>query len=468
MPSDLWEERRGVLTSILDFKRPLKASDFNRFDIYAPRIKALVDNCPEMRAAPSGDLLRALNLYRPSNLLLPNLQHIEYGYLLAGVGDIFWQLFLSTKLRCLNIASDSDETIGSALTHLQHISPPLRTLSVQLQFRAQALSTFAALSEVLPCLTALKTFRLSNHRPLPMAFLAQLASLPCLENLHLWPAYIDIFLFTPTSLASRDRIIFRNLDRFTIRGSSISACTDFVRYSRFPRATRAILDICSRSEDDLDPLPYFEALQDSYTSHTVVAEVSFDDDGFSEDWVAPAMITLDSLRPLFAFCNLQILRVMTPCTLGLDDGALKEIATSWPHLTKLCLMNSLQNPDSCSDITLHGLAHLVRHCPKLQELELLVDASQTDIRMDQRPCGAMFNGKLTFLSLGTSRPGDPTKVALFLSLLFHKLKYILTEHEEGSPDFERWMEAERCLPIFAAVRPEQLVATAQVPDESHT
>jgi len=92
-----------------------------------------------------------------------------------------------------------------------------------------------------------------------------------------------------------------------------------------------------------------------------------------------------------------------------------------------------------------------------------MNAVTTDIS-SQRPGGGIRRPKMTSLSVGDSRIGDPLAVAAFLSDIFPRLLSVDAFNHLGgrrrpipaASDHEgRWKEVERLLPAFSKVRAQE-------------
>ncbi|KAG1846727.1 hypothetical protein F4604DRAFT_1547496, partial [Suillus subluteus] len=74
--------------------------------------------------------------------------------------------------------------------------------------------------------------------------------------------------------------------------------------------------------------------------------------------------------------------------------------------------------------TFHGLIGLLRLCPALTSLSLVIDATELDGIDLKCPGGGLCNKHLNFLALGASPMRFPVKVAVILSGLFPRLEKV--------------------------------------------
>jgi hypothetical protein len=130
--------------------------------------------------------------------------------------------------------------------------------------------------------------------------------------------------------------------------------------------------------------------------------------------VPAKQITFDTLRPVLSFPNLTTFELMHTYPVNITPEEIEELASRWPSLEHLCLN---EEPLVMHDFTLdlQSLIPFARHCPKLLQLGLFMDASATKIHPMQE-----LNPftSLEFLCVGTSLAGDRCAVAAFLSCLF--------------------------------------------------
>ncbi|KAH9929299.1 hypothetical protein B0H21DRAFT_886000 [Amylocystis lapponica] len=107
-----------------------------------------------------------------------------------------------------------------------------------------------------------------------------------------------------------------------------------------------------------------------------------------------------------------------------------------------------------SSITLEGLVHLVRHCPRLSILVLALDASVIP-DSDQRPGGGFVNDRITTIWVRDSPLKDPIAVAAFLSDLFPNLTMISTTASDDAGNIDKWKTVENALGTLAMVRQQE-------------
>ncbi|OAX37481.1 hypothetical protein K503DRAFT_742642 [Rhizopogon vinicolor AM-OR11-026] len=124
-------------------------------------------------------------------------------------------------------------------------------------------------------------------------------------------------------------------------------------------------------------------------------------------------ITFDALRPVLSFQRLTTFMVTHKYPVNITLEEIEELASRWPTLESLSLN---EEPLVMDDFTLdlRALVPFARHCPKLRQLGLFMDATtaETHPTTELRPFTA-----LRTLSVGASLARDPGTVAVFLSQL---------------------------------------------------
>lgn len=165
-------------------------------------------------------------------------------------------------------------------------------------------------------------------------------------------------------------------------------------------------------------------------------------------------ITSSILKPLLRLKNLQVVSISVSCVYTIDDSFIRDLASSWPHLSKLCLLPSdpIGYHHNHPKVTASGLIPLVIHCPELCELYISFDATKINIP----ECERLSRGRhISLLSLGVgySPIAKRAQVAAFLSGLFGGAE--LEMWNLGDEVFELWAEVEQLIFDFAAVREQE-------------
>lgn len=128
------------------------------------------------------------------------------------------------------------------------------------------------------------------------------------------------------------------------------------------------------------------------------------------------------LASLRAFSNLTHLDIGRGCDISMSDEELCYLTGAWPKLQVLrisCCV--IIDSDTTAVPTFHGLIRVLRLCPALISLALVIDTTKLDGIDLRSPGGEHFYNHLKVLSLGSSIIDSPLNVALILSGLFPHL-----------------------------------------------
>ena len=160
---------------------------------------------------------------------------------------------------------------------------------------------------------------------------------------------------------------------------------------------------------------------------------------------------LQDLRPILAFVNLEDIKLSVSVDVSFDDSWLAGCATSCPRLRKLRITGF---PPTATDVvlpTLEGVAILVRHCPRLDDLAIDFDASFPGLLLvDDVPAHGSCNTAIDTIDVRYSRISSPFVVAAILSQLFPNLRRITRKRHE---EYElRWRQVEEALPVLSIAK----------------
>ncbi|KAF9000305.1 hypothetical protein BDQ17DRAFT_1245744 [Cyathus striatus] len=126
-------------------------------------------------------------------------------------------------------------------------------------------------------------------------------------------------------------------------------------------------------------------------------------------------ITMDTIKPLLSCPNLTSLEFVHQFPVRISQDDVELLASSWPSLESLVLNNEPVYLDK-ADLTLAALIPFAKHCPKLRDLGLFLDASSTlSIPPPDPSLGYPTFRCLHRLGMGVSIILDPTPVSHFLS-----------------------------------------------------
>ncbi|KAG0700860.1 hypothetical protein DFH29DRAFT_604027 [Suillus ampliporus] len=169
--------------------------------------------------------------------------------------------------------------------------------------------------------------------------------------------------------------------------------------------------------------------------------------------------------PLHAFRNLTELCIETSCDMSMSDEELCQLVRAWPKLTVLKISDYVNIHDTMVP-TFHGLINLLRLCPNLMSLALVIDATKLEGIDLKCPGGGSCNKNIKSLTLGNS-PIEPLNVALVLSGLFPSLEQVdlrcwdlipMISLPQKKPAMEQWALVNSILSGFSVVRERRLEA----------
>ncbi|THH29010.1 hypothetical protein EUX98_g5183 [Antrodiella citrinella] len=199
-------------------------------------------------------------------------------------------------------------------------------------------------------------------------------------------------------------------------------------------------------------------------------------------------LSWDALRPLLALPNLVVFELRWDQPIQITQADIEEIAPKWPSLEVFLFNCEPLDPSEESTLTVHALLPFARHCPKLRELGLYIDAT----KITDEDAAALGPSVKPFKSLervcmGLSSISDPGPVALFLSRLC-PLTCELTSGVTWPEGFgmaetstnrerldalqtkaavwwEKWAEASKVLPLLTKLRIQERDARAEMEKE---
>lgn len=178
-----------------------------------------------------------------------------------------------------------------------------------------------------------------------------------------------------------------------------------------------------------------------------------------------------AMQPLLRLLNIKVFSV-TNFAVILDDAQLEMLSQAWPRLYRLNLSTEyLEGPHITSGVSPAGLISLVRFCPELHNLTLIVDASIPIPESLAQPGKEASNSRIKWLDIGPSLIDDPFALALLLSDLLPNLKVISQStlgqtgyYEEVGEEEERFSRGEQTVTLLKALaqtRRQKRLSTSQ-------
>ncbi|KAH9830076.1 uncharacterized protein C8Q71DRAFT_817771 [Rhodofomes roseus] len=460
MPADLWEIQ-GSFTNhtrlTLTIRRAMRPGDWDRFNVYAPRIRELCLHFDGFwTTLYTDDVWSALDMYAPSRPLFPNLRKWEY-YDIPQRNAPNQQLFISATLLELTLRWRSfDEPVALLLACLPQCCPRLRTLLIRIESGYVKPPQWPPRG-IFDSLKELRTVTMAGDLDSDLLenVLVELRSLPHLKALtieniseNIWMSAIPPVQVPPS---------FGALTALHLSCNEGHSCAQMLETSYFPALEELDIYVII-----LGPLKDIFRIVQNHCSPTTlrILRVIGSDEGDSE-FVGPDVGLLadaDDFCPLYGFHNLEEVWVQSLHDISLMDDDLHDMALAWPNLRTLWLIPPEWllllsfTPDTFSPAgTLMGLLPFAQHCPQLTSLALALDTSHTDADrlLDASPSILQCESAVTHLLIGEceGQTGDVQQIAMSLALMFPQLEVVVGDYPRLDTDPESvWMEVDRIYP----------------------
>ncbi|EGO30046.1 hypothetical protein SERLADRAFT_413266 [Serpula lacrymans var. lacrymans S7.9] len=204
----------------------------------------------------------------------------------------------------------------------------------------------------------------------------------------------------------------------------------------------------------LSTLDSFASSRDTIEGLCIVENAAWDT---YHDRIQETVINFGILKVLPTFHRLREIKIDTSFPISMDDETLKEVVTAWPKLQKLSL-NAKHGCRGHSKVTTNGFVTLLRLCPELEELGLVIVVEGISPKFPLSMQGPL-NSKLTELQLGDSKIGatDYVYFAVIISIVLPRVRSIFSWFsirglEEGHEQRTRWIDVLSLLSIFADIK----------------
>ncbi|KAG2154389.1 uncharacterized protein EDB93DRAFT_1131952 [Suillus bovinus] len=432
--------------------RPIDTKVWATFRRYASRVHSITQSGDP---SPIIEHLRILMLSYPypSSTMFPALQSLAWNVnqthlIIEFLRMAFVPSLVSLDLRITSISPalmSVLSTIGTACPNLTSFRPQVDdpTWNRELApFLTQAICQLHHLSALTVC----------ELEDPGMMHVTQLQSLKTLW-LYIGPSFLRRTGLLPQSLG------LEHLEHLGLQAIRLNHMTDFLRSlgtvrskhitavfssNAFGQQSDSISQFCTMVLErcDNDTLEAITLCEQFYnTFHNVYAQPS-------------------DFGPLRLLRNLTYFDVEAACTISISNDGLGELVKAWPKLTTFRL-NCYRDPTSTVLPTFHGLINVLRLCPELVSLSLVIDTTQLDGIDIKSPGNGIGNNGLQDLVLGNSPISSPLDVALVLSSLLPNLMGVNLSPWIGGPldalfakqwAMEQWKQVNRLLGGFHIVR----------------
>ncbi|KAJ6520539.1 hypothetical protein C8R45DRAFT_854276 [Mycena sanguinolenta] len=453
MPSDLWAQDvlndPGMFpndTHEIRLLRIIRASDWARVKFYGRWVKDL--SC-------GADLRSLSNVFPALSVslldgLFPNLQALSWHHSKDDFHYIHLFLCRTVIKISLTVSSDANSSLFSTLATK---CPNLMDVYVATAGHG---NPEPAVSEFVCNLQGVQKLEVPS---LDQRALEHISRLTTLDELTL-SSLPEVL----TRTSSRHSFAFSNLRHLMFNSPKIGPTTRFLQWcSGVPLVefSAFLWDLPTRSE-----LQSFLAAISAAFLHSTLTQLSVEcecDDLEGSD-VSIHLISLQTLRHIFGFVNLTQLVIISPVGFDLDNDAVEELAQAWPRIVTLRLTVCV--PGHPPRATLSCLHSFAQHCPHLCRLTFALDALVVP-SPEVDPRTRFIQHAMTTIHVEHSPLADPFYAARFLSGVFPKLTYLLTQREDYANDEEEelehgdairlhrlWKRAEWLLPELSALRDE--------------
>ncbi|KAF7360749.1 hypothetical protein MVEN_00806900 [Mycena venus] len=401
MPADLWVVDE-VGKCNMHPRRPIRAEDWNRVLVYAPRIRNL---CATSWDCDLSEIFPVISVCLPDQLL-PNLQTLYWWP--SDANFHFIHLFLGPKITSITF-SGSSILASSLLPTLALKCPTLKNVSI-LSGEKRAVSVFL---RSLECVESVHVDSLDHG---------------ALEHLSRLPTLTALCLNTlPTSISlspSLEPQPFAVLRKLHLGSPNIEAITHFLRSCKEVPLRSLNFDVrtCPTTAESHE---FYRALSAS-VSPSSLAEIHFDFGINNFDGNSPNLrIHRESIRLLVGFTNLVTIDISSPVGIDLDDNTATDLARAWPHLEEMHMSSYGQ---SRLTITLDGTGAPPSPAPGTSQHALkTIDVAHSRISTAIIPVAQFLSAIFPDLKrIATSRDGldneDPEELRLHgEAIAFHDL-----------------------------------------------
>lgn len=321
--------------------QPLDEHEFHQFLRHAARVRHI--------DIPANNYFHLLTALPVEPCVFPRLLSLSWIVQRANTGD--FRFFLSPTLRRF-YTSELHSDLKCIGTHCA----ALEELTVLED------SDMALLSETVHSCTGLRRLQCP---PLDSGAWMHLSTIPTLLEVKISASHIIRHPFHDLKFAT-----FHNLTTLSFCETVVLVVITILQHFEFPSLNEFEMHVrflpCAEAE------LLFRALSLCKASKTL-QHITISSRNRVEE---QSSISLTAVRQFLCFEQLRTLKLSANCSIFLDNDLLFEAMTSWPHIRSLSLVDWHLWPTA---VTFRGLFAALRLCPRLQDLEISVDARNIDI-----------------------------------------------------------------------------------------
>ena len=353
-----------------------------------------------------------------------------------------WSLFVSPSLVKLDISIEHWSWARPCVSLLPSACRNLREFNLITPIWSQ--KTAACLTGFVYALRHISAFRCFYTSDIPIEFFSALASLESLKILTLEvQTELDIsdscFDMPTGNIAGH--VVFTNLNELEVITEDGDWFCGLQRLARFATLTNICATVPRGALGS-----FVEFVRDACAPSTLILRVfkfsdhistfgrhnPFRDDPEDDSWIRyVGDINSSELRPLVCCRSLEALHIEVSQKFNLSDEDIEKLASSWPCLRTFILKGK---PRELPSMTLRGLAPLARDCPRLERVEVQLDATKTAGIAEDTEYDDVENTSLVWFFPGASLCGKTKVVASFLHSIFPFMEIAWRDGEDGMLD----------------------------------
>ncbi|KAJ6532301.1 hypothetical protein DFH09DRAFT_993759 [Mycena vulgaris] len=428
MPNDLWDISRtdyNPYITHIRLRRVITSTDWERPLLYSHRVRTFY-----MRhtfSPESSDAFEALGLSLAGQYLFPSLQSFHS----FPPPELFHhiRLFLTPRLNRLVLSSITSSIHLSILSNLSLNRPYLNDVEIYTQMPESLM--VLAVSTFVRRLTGIRSL---NVPRLDQAALAHLAQLPGLKSLWIQRPPPPVFSAAPSASSEWFPALV------TISMPTMQCAAMLFTSSAILALTHLMVTGSAADPPMATFAGQFYAAMAAHCSHSSLQEMHIagtyaDLTTATAGEIESYSVGGDILQPLFAFANLRTVSLEHPVGFDLDNATVVQMARSWPRLEELSLRANLFSHIP-SRVTLEGVSAFAEHCPSLHTLAIVFDATSGPKLRPTTTTRRAAPSRLRTFNVGLSPINNPARVAVFLSVIFPKLRWIETFYDELRERYE--------------------------------
>ncbi|KAG1869363.1 hypothetical protein DFJ58DRAFT_765584 [Suillus subalutaceus] len=346
---------------------PLAEHEFHEFLRHSARVRIIT-----ISANTYFHLLTALPI---EPCVFPGLLSLFWTVQRTNTGD--FRFFLSPTLR---------------RCYVSELHPDLRCIGTRCaaleQFTVQEDSNMTQLWETVRSCTRLR--RLQCSAPLDSAAWMHLSTIPTLLEVKILTSQRIIHY----PLNHLNFATFLNLTTLAFRGIEVEAVVTIIQHFKFPSLKEFEMHIRVLLWAEAEQL--FRALSQCKASQTLEHINISSHDRIQEH----TSDSLTAVRQFLCFRQLRTLRYLPITPYSSTTTFFSRAMTSWPHIRSLSLVDWHLCPPT---VTFRGLFAALRLCPRLEDLQVSIDARNIDIEPEAE---SFQHTSLKNLTVGSYEPQD--------------------------------------------------------------